>query len=82
MDNNGWTVNLEGWTTMAPVFEWQTAARSGDFEVLTSLMQQVVKAWPFEPAPDARESYSLISPVQFREALKEVGGKVGSLFRG
>lgn len=81
-EENGWAVNLEGWTTMKPVLEWTNAAKGGDMGKLRDLMTEIVVSWPYDGSPSVAESYGALTPAQFKAALKEVGGRVGSLFQG
>jgi len=82
METNGWTVNLDGWTTMKPVLEWTDAAKGGDLGRLRGMMAEIIVAWPFEGDPQTEAGYDNLTPAQFKEAMLEAGKHVGNLFRG
>ena len=81
-DNNGWTVNLEEWTTMKPVMDWTNAAKGGDLGKLRTIMASIITAWPFEGDPGNADAYDALTPAQFKAAMQEAGRRVGDLFQG
>lgn len=76
-----WRVDFAKWVTMAPIMAWQRAARLSDFDALAELMSQVIRSWPYDPNPRKVESYGQLTREQYKEALSEVGARVGRFFR-
>lgn len=74
-------VDLSEWTTMGPILDWQTAARSGNFAAMCKTMTEIVKSWPSEHDPAEFDSYRLITRDEWKAVAREVGQAVTNFFQ-
>lgn len=79
-NGNGWKVDLSGWTTMAPLLDWQEAAKRFFAPDMSRIMTGIVKTWPYEGDPADLQSYRDLTPGQWIEASKAVAEAIGTFF--
>lgn len=79
--SKGWKLKLPDWQTMEPLMEWQQMALRFDIAGMNRVMAQIVEDWPYEGDPGDPKSYAKLTPGQWKEAVTQVGQKIGSFFQ-
>lgn len=76
-----WKLRLPDWQTMEPIIDWQQKALRFDIAGMNQIMAQIIEAWPYEGNPRDPQAYRALTPGQWKEAVTQVGQKIGSFFQ-